>query len=418
MSAPDSREVRPGETAGPSRSTSRQRDRSGLVSAFRFLQTSDFRLDTPCHGVTGLPGALRETLAESRFVAAERVFNIAIEREVDFVVLAGGLLDATLPGLRGPWFLTEQFRRLAKHGIDVYWAGATFETRRRWPSYVELPTNVHRLTADGTGILHGRHGHPLARLLTMQDPAAAKPLGPDVYTIAVQPGCIAPLESFPPRVDYWALGGQAGHETVQSGDVVVHFAGSPQGRFPGEPGRHSCSVVDVLADRCVRIEPVATDTVRWHQLRLSVESTTHWSELEERFSDHLKDLTLDPAVELNLLSWTVQGEGLAFQRLLEPHLRAEFIQRLNRCSVTATPLFWTTDICCHIGSQQRDRLQRTDTPLGEVLRELHELSPHIPRLFGAAADGEHPLGEFEESQRDELIEMVLAGAVQHFGDKT
>src|SRR5439155_19232951 len=47
------------------------------------------------------------------------------------------------------------------------------------------------------------------------------------------------------RVSYLALGGQPGRRTPASGPLVAHWPGTPQGRSSGEPGPHSCTLVEV-----------------------------------------------------------------------------------------------------------------------------------------------------------------------------
>lgn len=382
---------------------------------FRFLQASDLRLDTPCSGITGLPNALHERLVDARYIAAERVFDAAIGYEVDFAILAGGLLDAGYPGVRGPWFLAEQFRRLAAHGIDIYWSGASLETRGRWPAQVDVPANVHRLTADETGILHGRNGHPVARLLTIPAHGSKSKLANGAFTIAVQPRCDGVPEHLRTGVDYWALGGQTDHETVQVGGVVAHFSGSPQGRTPAEVGRHSCSLVQVDQDGGVKIHPVLTDVVRWHQQRVTIGDDTSWSELEHQCKALQSQLPTNAGVDLHLVTWSATGEDPAAQQLLEPHDQAALIARLNADASSHAPAIWTVAINTQLDPQQRLRRQQGATPLSIFLQELDELAPQVPAMFGTVADGPHPLGAFGNEDCQQLVARVANEGAHRLG---
>jgi DNA repair protein SbcD/Mre11 len=376
-------------------------------SPFSFIHASDFRLDTPCHGVAGLPADLQDCFVRSRYLAAQRVFDAAIEHEVDFVVLSGGLLDAQLPGLQGPSFLADQFRRLARHGIDVYWSGASLETRGRWPAYLDLPTNVHRLTTDLAGILHGRNGHPIARLVTL--PAFESPLPPTgaAFTIAVQPRCDGVPDRLSGGVDFWALGGRPDYETLQEGEVVAHFAGSPQGRSPDETGRHSCSVVRVDADAAVRIQPHFTDVVRWHQQRVSIDEQTQWIDLEAQLLEQQRRLRFESQVELNIVHWTVQGSGPALETLLHPRFRTQLVSRLNHRRPGSDPVIWTMAVEPVVDPQQLARWRQQKTPLGAYLRELDELAPQIETMFGASAGGAHPLGSMNEQTQQQILQQAM-----------
>lgn len=66
------------------------------------------------------PGLMEECLSAA-WQSAERVFDLAINQSVDFVLLTGDVLQPNLTGTRGLVFLVEQFRRLHEKGIAVYW---------------------------------------------------------------------------------------------------------------------------------------------------------------------------------------------------------------------------------------------------------------------------------------------------------
>ena len=59
--------------------------------SFRFVHASNLALDRTCFAVGDLPPDLRSDLISAPFLAAERVFDVAVRERVDFVLLAGGL---------------------------------------------------------------------------------------------------------------------------------------------------------------------------------------------------------------------------------------------------------------------------------------------------------------------------------------
>ncbi len=65
--------------------------------SFRFLHAADFQLDVPLHGVVEVPDTLREWMIDAPYLAAERVFDTAIQERVSLVVLSGNLLDLDAP---------------------------------------------------------------------------------------------------------------------------------------------------------------------------------------------------------------------------------------------------------------------------------------------------------------------------------
>jgi DNA repair exonuclease SbcCD nuclease subunit len=398
-------------------STVARKDKSS--DRLRFLQASDFRLDTPCHGVLDLPTELRDRFVDARYIAAERVFDTAIEQAVDFLVLPGGVLDAGLPGLRGPWFLTEQFSRLAEHGIQVYWAGSTFEAGRRWPAHARIPDSVHRLSADASVVDHFRDGNRIASLLTIppQLVDTYRSVADPAFMIAVQPRTDCVPERWQAGIDFWALGGQPHHETEQVGKVIAHFAGSPQGRSPAESGRHSCSLVHVEADGSVHIEPIATNVVRWHHEHVSIDPSTTWSELERELLRHQAEIRVDPAAEVVMVHWTVAGSGLAAQRLLEPSYNAQLLGCLNADRSCQGPTFWSTEVEAIVETHEKPERRGTVSVLGEFLRELEGLSDHVEEIVGDANCDLDAARRTDTAASEQIMRHVINEGVHRLGTK-
>src|SRR5262245_27658685 len=94
---------------------------------FRFLHAGAFLLDQPLRGLVEIPGPLTDLLIDAPFLAAQKVFDAAIEERVDFVVLNGDLIDLSEPSARAIAFLLDQFERLDGQGISVYWACGKLE---------------------------------------------------------------------------------------------------------------------------------------------------------------------------------------------------------------------------------------------------------------------------------------------------
>src|SRR6185295_1398767 len=133
---------------------------------FRFIHASDLHLERPPGGLSDVPDHLRLALVEAPYRAAERAFDAAIKERVDFVALAGDVIDPTVAGPRGLVFLAEQFRKLADKSIIVYWAGGRGDDFDRWVERWSVPDNVVRFpTGRVQRIVHRRDGEPVAQIL-------------------------------------------------------------------------------------------------------------------------------------------------------------------------------------------------------------------------------------------------------------
>jgi hypothetical protein len=84
-----------------------------LMSNFRFLHAGAFRLDQPPNGLGEVPEPLIDLLIDAPFLAAQKVFDAAIEERVDFLVLTGDLADLAHASARSVAFLLDNFERLS-----------------------------------------------------------------------------------------------------------------------------------------------------------------------------------------------------------------------------------------------------------------------------------------------------------------
>ena len=362
---------------------------SGLV---RFLHASDFHLEAPPHGIVELPSALRDTLLEAPYQAAQRVFDAAISEHVDFVVLAGDLLDVHLAGPRGIAFLVEQFERLAAHQIATYWACGKADEQADWPAAVRLPASVQVFPTFKTEeVSHFRGDRALANLIgrSFAGSLAIQPadFGGDsggLASIGITYGR-ADVEKLAMRpIDYWALGGRHDRQSLSvrrlGGEEaaewhaagLIHYPGTPQGRGFDESGPHGCTLVHISDERTVRTQFVATDLVRWHDEQLSIEKEESRSDVKRRLAERMKLLVSQAQSRPLIVQWTLHGGerlGTPYERRqwcgdLLDWLRSEFARE-------ETPA-WTASIGVDDASMLPRGWEDEDSMLGDFLRVIHE----------------------------------------------
>ncbi len=80
--------------------------------SFRFIHASDFHLETPLGDLDAYPPALREQMATAPMKAAQAVLDAALVENIDFLVLAGDLLNPATAGPRGMSLLLNYFEKL------------------------------------------------------------------------------------------------------------------------------------------------------------------------------------------------------------------------------------------------------------------------------------------------------------------
>lgn len=360
--------------------------------SFRFLHASDFHLECPLAGVSTVPEPLDDDFLEAPYRAACRVFDTALAEEVDFVILAGDLLDARAAGPRGPLFLVEQFARLAERGIRVYWAGGSVDRPGAWPRGIELPDNVHVFARgrpqtvvhhrDGVGIAHlsgtGGGGRRPVRVGDFHADTAG------LFSIAVAYSTAKIPASRLAGIHYWALGGHHQRTTVAQSPTHIHYPGSPQGRDPRETGPHGCTLVEVDGEGPPRSSFIPTDVLRWFDESVDVGAGTTREQLSETLAARVQSRLDDASGPALLIRWTVEGTGPLMSQLRHGPLQEELLGDLRRQFGERSPIAWSVSLDVTPGAHAASQDYEEDTILGDFLRELRDLESDARESFALA----------------------------------
>lgn len=363
---------------------------------FRFLVAGDLHLEQPAYGLDEVNDSLRELMIEAPYLAAERVFETALAENVDFVVLAGDVVDPRMSGPRGVAFLVEQFQRLAARQMPVYWAGSPLDGLGRWPSGIELPANVVRFALDvPQAQLIQRDGITLARIAGVSAEGSPR-LRPgefaadaELFSLAVAYGQIDTTVLANSNIDFWALGGQHDRQVLSSVWPVALSPGSPQGRCPSEVGTHGCTLVEVSrrvpieGERRptrydVRMRVMPTDVLRWHDVQLRAEHLESVEQVQDALLTQLaalQDTSRDTDLVVHV-SVITDAQRAARWRTAMPVL----LERARTTFGYRSPACWTAAIKFQFTARWGARYADEDTLLGDVLRELYRYAddPTLP----------------------------------------
>ena len=369
----------------------------------RFLQAGDFLLHQPLDGLPDVPDHLVERLVEAPYRAAAAVFGAALAEDVDFVLLTGNLCVPHRAGPCGFHFLSQQFARLTERGIGVYWAAGEADRRRDWPAHWRWPSGVHVFAADRIEhVVHHREGKPLCQIAgrsadgplvngsTNIPPALASfaPGTDGLFAIAVLPGALAwkPAELVPIGNHYWACSGSRQVLTALAEcdpPCVVHSAGMPQGRSPRDLGPHGCTLVQVESEQRVephdriRLTPITTDTVRWHDERIVLTEGLDRQGVERLLQERMRSLIDLSPKQMLLIQWAVDGIQSLADRGDSSTLAAEWLAMLrSEFGFLETPA-WSMSLTV-APPEIPAAWTEQETLVGDFLRRVHAL---------AAADG-------------------------------
>jgi DNA repair exonuclease SbcCD nuclease subunit len=263
------------------------------------------------------------------------LIDLAIDKRVDFVLLAGDLYDGEWRDYNTGLFLVGQLRRLQDHKIPVVLIAGNHDAANKMTRVLALPENVRFLAHDRPETVRledldvAIHGQSFARAAVTENLAASYP--------APIPGCVnigllhtgmggengheryAPctLEELRLRdYDYWALG-HVHTRQVLCDDPPVVFVGNVQGRHIRETGPKGCLISTIGSDRAITQVFQRLDKVRWERERVDVSALETESDVLGRTAELFDGLLAsepDPDCML-AVRLTVGGSTLLHGRL-------------------------------------------------------------------------------------------------------
>jgi DNA repair exonuclease SbcCD nuclease subunit len=174
------------------------------------------------------------------------------------------------------------------------------------------------------------------------------------------------------ELHYWALGGRPNRDTLYAAPHCAHYAGSPQGRDPREPGEHGCTLVHVDPEHKIRVQFLPTDSLRWHVEQVQFNSEVARHTLQDTLRDRLKKIAAAAGDRPTLIAWKV--EGLARSRGVRyEHLEAELAAFLRHETGYGSPPVWTASVDIAPPTQLPGMWYEEDTLLGDFLRLMRDV---------------------------------------------
>lgn len=114
-------------------------------SMIRFIHTADIHLDSPLKGLERYDGAPVDEIRGATRQAFENLVELAIDREVDFVLIAGDLYDGDWKDHNTGLFFVGQMNRLREVGIPVVMISGNHDAANKMTRSLRLPDNLERL---------------------------------------------------------------------------------------------------------------------------------------------------------------------------------------------------------------------------------------------------------------------------------
>jgi len=267
---------------------------------FTFLHAADIHLDSPLKNLALREGAPVEIIRSATRRAFDNLIQLALEEEVEFLLLAGDLYDGTWRDYNTGLFFIDRMHRLRKAGIRVFLVSGNHDAASRITRALRLPENVVHFSSSRPQTAQLRdcavavHGQSYSRREVADNLALAYPEPvPHLLNIGLlhtglsgRPGHepYAPCsrdELIHKGYDYWALGHVHQREEICR-DPWILFPGNLQGRHIRETGPKGATLVRVEDGRISEVSARELDVVRWSLHALDCREVACESDLLDR----------------------------------------------------------------------------------------------------------------------------------------
>jgi exonuclease SbcD len=416
---------------------------------FRFLHTADIHLDSPLKGLETHEDAPVEEIRGATRRAFENLVDMAIEEEIDFILIAGDLYDGDWKDYNTGLFFVRQMGRLHKAGIKVFIVSGNHDAASQTTKNMPLPDNVtlfspqkpQSVKLDDLGvIIHGRSYS--ARAVTENLASSYPQHDSTFFNIGLlhtsltgreghedyAPCTIDDLKS--KGYDYWALGHVHQREIVCE-DPWVLFPGNVQGRHIRETGAKGATLVTVADGRISEVDARELDVLRWavcsadlsecrtqeaiyDQVRTAMEKeieTVDGKTLALRLQLH-GNCPLHAELHARSIQWTESFRGIA-AALGDVWLEKVKFQTNRKASLEEIV---GEDSALSGLLQAVESLDFGGDALTALVPELANLKTKLPaELLDEGSVLESQPGDLSEL-REEVKELLIAKLIQHGGE--
>ena len=316
----------------------------------RFIHAADLHLDTPFSGLEQTSKKLAEKLREAPFESFAKIVDIAVEKEVDFVLLSGDLYNTKRVNIKAQSLFIEQLNRLEQAEIPVYLIRGNHDylTEGAQTLALPFPENVYTYGSDiETHILETKSKERVAitgfsygtqwinerkiKQYPTRHQAVDMQIGllhGDIETSQMRQANYAPFtlnELREKNYDYWALGHVHQRQQI-SEQPLAHYPGNIQGLHKNETGEKGCLFVE-WTSREQRIDFISTAPIIWESVELDLAEIKNISDFIQALKERMTEKRYKQDVLINL---TVKAQTDYDEDLIHFIQEKEFKEQLSR----------------------------------------------------------------------------------------
>lgn len=403
-----------------------------------FLHCADLHLDSPFQGLARLDPSLAARCRQAARNAWGNLLHLAVERAVDFVLIAGDVYDGSERSLRAQLDFQAGLQHLADRGIRSYVIHGNHDPLDGRLATLRPPEGVTVFPGSSvTSVVHCREGRPVARIHGISYPSRTVPpgfaegyagIGDGLLEIGLFHGTVGPAgehevyaqrsvaELAQARLDYWALGHIHQPGVLQAHRPTVVYAGNLQGRHVREAGPRGCWIVEARDRDIASCEFVALDDLRWATAQVDLGGAESVDEVRLLLMARCQDLRREADGRPVLARLRLVGRTSLAREVRRglPELTAVLREEQGQ----GPDLVWVERLECAL-RPALDLCQRAEDPdlVGELVRQRRAFSAAEARAaleeLWSKPQAQGVLAPVPDEQVEELLDEALALAADH-----
>lgn len=303
----------------------------------KFLHVADLHLDTPFNHIGAVNAKLKDKLNQATFDSFEKLIDIAMIEQVDFVLIVGDCFNQEQPSVYTQLFLKKQLEKLTDNGIKVFvnYGNHDFLSGNRLVQFSEkvsefktptvetkcLTINGLKVNISAFSYTQRQHYSRQINEFPVKDVRADFHIGMLHGQVDSQDNPYAPFtiqEINAKGYDYFALGHVHKREILQQNPPIV-YPGNIQGLNRKELGEKGGYLVTLEKNQKPIINFVATSSIIFSELKVNVTSEDNLLNVIATIQDNFKTeaihlftiyFEVDTNVQQDLLSVLESGELL------------------------------------------------------------------------------------------------------------
>jgi DNA repair exonuclease SbcCD nuclease subunit len=368
------------------------------MEKFSFVHTADLHLDSTFKGISEINERISSELRNATFNTFNKIIDLCIDRQVDFLLIAGDIYDGADRSLRAQLRFLDGMKKLSKARIAVYIAHGNHDPLSGWSANLDWPDNVHIFSGknvekflvkkDETEItqIYGIsfHKHDIKTNLAYEFPKIPEAQR-DLFTIGVlhcNVGNNTEHEPYAPctlndliihNFDYWALGHVHNKNILNDENPLIIYPGNPQGLNPKEIGAKGCFLVNVSENGESNAEFITTDTIRWFVEELTINSLYTEQELISALNSCIDKIRKKAEDRASICRISLIGRGPLHSVLARKGVLDDFLREVRENEEGEKQFVWIESLInnTNLEIDRKSLLERKDF-IGDLLKLFEE----------------------------------------------